>query len=267
MKKTLSILFLSVLFSPIISYNQGTVFDLDSNQYQTVIIDGNEWINSNLSVSHYKNGDPIQHAITEEEWKECAEKKIGCWCYFQNDSTNSFAQELKLTQAAQEPNSFGKLYNWYAVNDPRGMGIEGYRIPTNEDWNSLINYGSKALKSETGWQILVNLKYAGCDCIGYNCNGNNSTGFNAKGSGYRNYIGIWDDYASFYEGFVRAVYWTDFNLENTTRDVICQGDTRTIETGAMVFGIDAYENDQFWEAKPTGFFAKGDGYSVRLIKE
>ena len=161
----------------------------------------------------------------------------------------------------QEPSSFGKLYNWYALNDSRGFGIEGFKIPTIEDWSSLTKYGSKALKSKTGWMILTDITYTGCQCKGYNCNGNNSTGLNIKGSGYRNYIGIWEDYASFYEDYERAVFWVDSNKDNSIKEITIKGEKIIIETGANIFGIDGFE-DNYWGIDSDGITAKGDGVAV-----
>jgi len=90
----------------------------------TVKIGTQMWMTTNLNVSKFRNGDPILEAQTEEEWERAGKKKIPAWCYYDNDS--------KLDKKS------GKLYNWYAVNDPRGLAPEGYHIPTEEDWNHLI---------------------------------------------------------------------------------------------------------------------------------
>jgi len=90
----------------------------------TVKIGTQMWMTTNLNVSKFRNGDPILEAQTEEEWERAGKKKIPAWCYYDNDS--------KLDKKS------GKLYNWYAVNDPRGLAPEGYHIPSEEDWNHLI---------------------------------------------------------------------------------------------------------------------------------
>jgi uncharacterized protein (TIGR02145 family) len=71
---------------------------------------------------------------------------------------------------------YGKLYNWYAVNDPRGLAPEGYHIPSDAEWSVLTEYlggeqiaGFK-MKSTTGWAN--------------NGNGDNSSGFNGLPGGY-----------------------------------------------------------------------------------
>jgi uncharacterized protein (TIGR02145 family) len=68
----------------------------------------------------------ILEAKTNEEWIKANENKQPAWCYFNNDSTKN--------------KKFGKLYNWYAVNDIRGLAPEGYHIPTDEEWKILTTY-------------------------------------------------------------------------------------------------------------------------------
>lgn len=79
------------------------------------------WLKQNLDVTTYNNGDVIEHAQTEEEWKAANENKIGAWCYYDNDPDK------------------GILYNKYAVNDNRGLAPSGWHIPTDIEWNNLIN--------------------------------------------------------------------------------------------------------------------------------
>jgi len=89
----------------------------------TVKIANQIWMSKNLDVDCYANGDKIPEVQNPEEWDSL---KTGAWCYFNNDSTN---KERK-----------GKLYNWYAVNDPRGLAPEGYHIPSIDEWSQLVNY-------------------------------------------------------------------------------------------------------------------------------
>jgi uncharacterized protein (TIGR02145 family) len=96
----------------------------DASTY-TLKIGSQTWMTTNLNVTHFRNGDLIKEAKTDEEWNECARKKIPAWCYFHNDEAND--------------RKTGKLYNWYAVNDPRGIAPEGYHVPTEDDWKKLVN--------------------------------------------------------------------------------------------------------------------------------
>src|SRR5262245_42075520 len=75
------------------------------------------WKIKNLNVSHYRNGDPIPQVKNNAKW---AALTTGAWCWYNNDSANGAV--------------YGKLYNWYAVNDPRGLAPEGWHIPSDGEW-------------------------------------------------------------------------------------------------------------------------------------
>jgi uncharacterized protein (TIGR02145 family) len=92
----------------------------------SVKIGDQEWQMKNLDVDRFRNGDPIPHAITDEEWKAAGERGEPAWCYDDNDAENG--------------KIYGKLYNWYAVNDVRGLAPEGWHIPTDGEWTTLTNH-------------------------------------------------------------------------------------------------------------------------------
>ena len=101
------------------------------------------WMETNLDVSHYRNGDTILEARSNEEWDNCKRKGVGCWCYLFNDSANR--------------RKYGKLYNWYAVHDSRGLAPEGYHVPTKGEWEQLVAslggepVAGKKMKNLSGW--------------------------------------------------------------------------------------------------------------------
>ena len=97
-----------------------TVTDIDGNTYQTVTICGQMWTQSNLNVARYRNGDVIPQITNQVTWGQA---NYGAWCYYNNDPST-------------EP-IYGKLYNWYAVNDPRGLVPIGYHIPSDAEWTTL----------------------------------------------------------------------------------------------------------------------------------
>jgi uncharacterized protein (TIGR02145 family) len=101
------------------------VKDIDGNEYNTYIVGKYTWTTSNLNAEKYRNGDPIPQVQDMKEW---ASLKTGAWCWFENNSENGIV--------------YGKLYNWYAVNDPRGLAPQGWHIPSKEEWEALIdNFG------------------------------------------------------------------------------------------------------------------------------
>jgi uncharacterized protein (TIGR02145 family) len=141
-----------------------------TESFQSVTIGTQIWMTENLNVAAFRNGDLIKETKTPEEWKKAGDNKQPAWCYYDNDQKNE--------------KKFGKLYNWYAVNDPRGLVPEGWHIPTDKEFEKLTNFiggkGSK-MKSSIGWVS--------------SSNGDNTSGFNAlpggliELEGYFDYIG------------------------------------------------------------------------------
>jgi tetratricopeptide (TPR) repeat protein len=84
------------------------------------------WSAENLNVSTFRNGDQILHAETDQEWEKAAAEGKPAWSYYNNDPSNG--------------SIYGKLYNWYAVNDPRGLAPQGWHIPKEEEWRTLVYY-------------------------------------------------------------------------------------------------------------------------------
>jgi len=86
----------------------------------TVVIGTQQWMEKNLDVMTYRNGDIIPQVTSATEW---AALTTGAWCWYDNSAANGAI--------------YGKLYNWYAVNDPRGLAPQGWHIPTNAEWTTL----------------------------------------------------------------------------------------------------------------------------------
>lgn len=141
-----------------------SVADSMSDEYeeQAIRIKNQIWMASNLNIDTFQNGDLILEAKTAEEWNRAASEKVAAWCYYDNDAQNGSA--------------YGRMYNWYAVNDPRGIAPAGWHVPSDTEWNQLINNigslkaGSK-LKSTQGWK--------------QGCNGTNESSFSGLPGGYR----------------------------------------------------------------------------------
>ena len=179
-----------------------------SGYAQTVTIGNQVWTSKNLDVSTYRNGDVIPQVQDKNAW---ANLTTGAWCYYDNDPSNG--------------TKYGKLYNWYAVNDPRGLAPNGYHIPTDEDWTKLTDYlggvseaGTK-MKSTSGWS--------------YYGNGTNSSGFLSLPGGTRANNGI------FYSVGGNGYWWS--SKENETysawaRRLWCNGDFVSRDEGSKLSG-------------------------------
>jgi len=174
--------------------NSSNVNDDDSCQDGIKI--GNQcWMKNNLDVSTYRNGDPITQVTDPKQWENIT---TGAWCYYKNDSANGAI--------------YGKLYNWYAVNDPRGLAPEGWHIPSDAEWTTFENYLksysqywcgnygnfiAKAIASNEHWKTID----ANC-AIGNNLNANNISGFSALPGGYRQTDG------NYYEISKDGIWWS-----------------------------------------------------------
>jgi uncharacterized protein (TIGR02145 family) len=134
--------------NPINIYNQGTgVTDIDGYFYPSIIINGQEWMQRNLTVTKYRNGDLIPTGLSDASWVSTIS---GAYAIYYNDWANNIL--------------YGKLYNWHAVNDSRGICPTGWHVPSDEEWSAFINYldpiadggtndnmaGGK-MKSDAGW--------------------------------------------------------------------------------------------------------------------
>jgi uncharacterized protein (TIGR02145 family) len=98
------------------------VIDIDNEGYRTVKIGGQCWMAENLKVSRYRNGDLIPN-LTEWDWEYTED---GAWIYYDNDTTNN--------------DLYGKLYNWFAVDDSRGLCPTGWHVPSDDDWKKLEKF-------------------------------------------------------------------------------------------------------------------------------
>jgi uncharacterized protein (TIGR02145 family) len=141
-------------------------------QYESVRIGNQEWITRNLDVDRFRNGDLIPHIESKEEWEEAGENGQPAWCYYDNDPENG--------------EKYGKLYNWFAVNDLRGLALEGWHVPTDDEWTTLINYlggediAGLKMKSIERWDNWYNQ-----DGEIINGNNSNSSGLNIIPGGNR----------------------------------------------------------------------------------
>ena len=184
------------------------IFSASNSFAQTVTIGTQTWTTKNLDVATFRNGDAIPQAKTNEEWEAAGENKQPAWCYYENNTANG--------------TKYGKLYNWYAVVDTRGLAPAGYHIPTDEEWTVLSTYlggeavAGKKMKSTSGWNSYTTGGSKTCpNCANWNAeyrkkvpchtckdtrsvaapkvshvgNGTNSSGFTGLPGGDRSYNG------------------------------------------------------------------------------
>ena len=148
-----------------IQYGAGAK-DIDGNTYQSVIIGNQEWMVENLRTSKYSDGTSIPNVTSNTAWSNLS---TGAWSYYNNSSSNDA--------------TYGKLYNWYAVETSK-LCPTGWHVPTDAEWTVLTDYltanghnGTEgtALKSTSGWNSGVN--------------GTDDYGFLGLPGGYRSFVG------------------------------------------------------------------------------
>lgn len=199
-----------------------TIVDIDGNVYHTVKIGTQTWTIENLRVTHYQNGNEIQHVKESKKWDTL---KTGAYCNYKNKEKNV--------------EKYGRLYNWYAIVDSNHIAPKGWHVPTQDEWETLINFlGGRRLaggkmKSVDGW----------ISTQGDNRNGDNSSGLNILPAGYRlsSYSGE-GEFSSFWSS-------TETINDDGLHAWFCGPDNMS-RTGLT-----------------TGNEQKQSGYSIRLIKD
>jgi len=153
----------------------------------TITIGTQIWTNNNLDVSTYRDGTEIPQVTGRTVWQALT---TGAWCYYANTSSNG--------------TTYGKMYNWYAVNDPRGLAPTGYHVPTDAEWTTLTDYlggesvaGGK-MKATTLWDSP-------------NLDATNSSGFSGLPGGFRDST----DFPSF-NNIGSGGYWWSSSEDNAT---------------------------------------------------
>jgi uncharacterized protein (TIGR02145 family) len=161
------------------------VTDIDGNIYHMVRIGTLWWLQENLRTSRYRNGDPIPVVPADGQWKTLT---TGAYCLYDNQGFNDTI--------------YGKLYNWYAMNDSRGLCPAGWHVPSDNEWTETGNFlggsgsaGGK-MKSTGTLEAGSGLWYAP------NKNATNTSGFSGLPGGYR------INYGTFYSTGNVACFWS-----------------------------------------------------------
>jgi uncharacterized protein (TIGR02145 family) len=141
------------------------------------------WQTKNLNVDRFRNGDPILQVRTNEDWKAAGERGEPAWCYYENNASNG--------------SIYGKLYNWHAATDSKGICPPGWHLPSDREWTALTNYlggenvaGGKMKSAGTAYWNSPNT------------GATNESGFSVLPGGCRYYVG------SFFNIRNYAFFWS-----------------------------------------------------------
>jgi uncharacterized protein (TIGR02145 family) len=161
------------------------VTDIDGNFYPSIILGTQEWMQKNLAVTKYRNGNALVNAVTNSSWNTTN----GAYGIYGGSDVNN--------------TNYGKLYNWYAVNDTRGLCPTGWHVPTTIEWNAMEDYlggvsvaGGK-LKTIDGWNSP-------------NLGATNESGYTGLPGGYRFTDG------TYLFNLQLGQWWTSTNSNTTT---------------------------------------------------
>jgi len=216
--------------------NSTSVTDIDGNKYKIITIGTQVWMAENLRVTKYNNSDPINLISDATIWSKLS---TGAYCNYDNDLSAS--------------NTYGKLYNWYAVKTGI-LAPKGWHIPTDAEWTTLKNYLiankynydvsiadnkiAKSLSSINSWNNSTSV-----GAIGNDISKNNSSGFSALPGGNRTVSGSFD-------GLYQHGYWWSSIDQN--------------DVDNFAGGMDLYFDDIKMGTRGA---PKNQGCSIRCIKD
>ncbi len=207
----------------------GSVQDVDGNTYFYITIGSQTWMVENLKTTKYKDGTSIPNVTSDTTWSVLT---TPAYCWYDNNSMYK--------------NTYGPLYNWYAVNTKK-LAPEGWHVPTNEEWTILENYVSanlgstwslaKALAANTNW-----VSYTAPGSIGNNLAENNTSGFSALPGGSCSSYGTFNDIGK------KGCWWSADAYNNTNNAYYCY----------LV-----YYDSNFYRSN----YSKNFGFSVRCVRD
>lgn len=199
------------------------------------------WMAENLQLDTFRNGDTIPWAQSAEEWINAGKNKQPAWCYYETcrclGDTNS---------PAENGLRYGKLYNWYAVNNPRGLAPVGWHVPSKAEWEILESHLGGSMKAARKMRLKKDW--------GEDDKGTNRSGFTALPGGYRS--------ENFYFGKGNSAYWWTSTEEP-------ENETRRDPVNATIH-YDRRTDHYFFDFGTGGrnpHFRYSDGLSVRCIKD
>jgi uncharacterized protein (TIGR02145 family) len=202
--------------------------------YATVLIGEQCWFAENLRSENYENGDAIPSNLSNYEWYSASgavavfgEGNSSCEIF-----VNTYSPDGEACDESWSLNEYGRLYNWYAVDDARGLCPSGWHVPTDGEWTVLTGLLGGA--SVAGGHMKTTYGYFSGG------NGTNSSGFSGLPGGVRSYSG------GYYSAGGSGYWWSSSAYTSTAwaRYLIYSNE-------------DVYRSD----------FDQGRGFSVRCVRD
>lgn len=224
----------------------------------SVKIGNQTWMSQNLTVTKFRNGDPIPEAITKDEWEKAGDNSQPAFCYYNNDPSTAKIH--------------GVLYNWYAVNDTRGLAPEGWRVPSHIHIEDLFKIEFPNYFSD--WKVITDKEAQGINAkadrdklyVKYNINPATLSSVKTFSNQNKTYIHRTSGGTFREVDYDRPVFWSSSYKTNNDFGV----EIRVVKTvGRTKPSLQIFDN---YNEKPnppieaSGGASKNNGFAVRLIK-
>jgi uncharacterized protein (TIGR02145 family) len=171
---------------------------MDGYTYSVVEIGGQCWFAENLRTTTYADGTVIPAGLTDGEWTSTTSGATAV--YGEGGSTcQDYSPDIDACDEAQSLSEYGRLYNWYAVDDARGLCPSGWHVPTHGEWTALEDYMDAGCYYHPGSRLRTTYGWASSSS-GY---GSDDFGFSALPGGERSY---WD--GLFYDAGTDGLWWS-----------------------------------------------------------
>lgn len=207
----------------------GKMKDCEGNEYKTVKIGDQVWMAENLRTTRYRNGKKIPQVKDNAGWGRLT---TGAWCFYDNDPKNG--------------KIYGRLYNWYTLNDAGGLAPAGWHVPSWTEWLQLINFLGGVNEMGEG-PVSDKLNIQGTGLWETPNNANNESGFSALPGGHR---GVFSSGETYFSGIrEEAMWWSATDIQDGYNN------TFALNIRSSYYGT----IDQV-------FYDKRAGYSIRLVK-
>ena len=212
----------------------GDPLEYQGYDYETVLIGEQCWFAENLRAENYRNGDAISSNLSDAQWNQWSSDDLGGSSVYGEDSgCNTASPTIDDCDPLQSLPAYGRLYNWYAVNDDRDLCPTGWHVPLHDEWSDLqselggSSAAEDAMKSINGWQ--------------WGAGGTNSSGFTALPGGKRNSSNGYFSFAGF-----AGMWWSSSTYSSLAWNRYLRANTSTLG---------------------SEYSDRGNGYSVRCLKD
>ena len=222
----------------------GDPLEYQGYDYETVQIGEQCWFAENLRSENYENGDAIPANLNVSAWGTTSSGAVAVYGEDVDSECQNYSPDIDPCDPAQSLEEYGRLYNWYAVDDARGLCPSGWHVSTDGEWMTIeMALGlSEAEANDVGWRGTNQGTQMKTTTGWYNNgNGSNSTGFSGLPGSRRYYNGSFDSVG------INGVWWTSSLSPNG-------------ESWGRYLGTD-------FESISRDDFNPKDGLSVRCVRD